>query len=314
MTENTCIWTGSETPRALPGRHLRDCEASDCRGCEPCTERHCMLCGKTHVDEPTCPACIGHVRADLDDIATLCRHLRQQAGNASRDSEPHRDHVLGGSAMAMMVGANYGGMGSDYGSAGDPQPPLATLASWEDDWRDVFDHGAAGKATIRGAKAYLDIHLSHAAQHHPAFDEFAGDIRRTRGALEDVLHDGKREETGAPCPLCGKGALVKSYGASESDDRWQCRNRECRTWWTDADYRSKVAATYELHAAILTASAIARVYRIAEGTVRVWANRGKVRKRGQDQGGRQLYDVADVLAARDGHAERGDVGDEREVV
>ena len=48
-----------------------------------------------------------------------------------------------------------------------------------------------------------------------------------------------------------------------------------------------------------TAGQMQLKYRIKPGSLRQWANRGKVRKRGRDESGRMLYDVADALALRD---------------
>jgi hypothetical protein len=179
-------------------------------------------------------------------------------------------------------------------SDADPVPPLLTLATWEDAWRDHLGHEAAGTASVPDAAAYLDLMLTRMAQDFEIpFSDFARDIRQTRGRLEDVLHDGVREETGAPCPKCDR-ALVKEYGRNEHFDRWNCPSRKCGTWYLDAEYRRWVSDDYRANADRLTAQDMAAQFETTAGAVRGWASQGKVRRRGKDHSGRQLYDVADV--------------------
>jgi hypothetical protein len=94
--------------------------------------------------------------------------------------------------------------------------------------------------------------------------------------------------------------LVKSYGTAEEDDRWTCPR--CRQWWTEEDYRAKIAGLYLGVATALTASDMRKAHRVPEGSTRGWSAKGHVRKRGRDEQGRTLYDVADTLGMRDGGA------------
>ena len=48
-----------------------------------------------------------------------------------------------------------------------------------------------------------------------------------------------------------------------------------------------------------TADQMRDQYRIAPGTLRRWAAEGKVKKRGRDGHGRQLYDVAEARGMRE---------------
>jgi len=249
---------------------------------------------------------VAATRADLHEIAELCGALPEEVAHRgvngeammllgpASDPEAWRNRAM--SAMRGRVDAAY------LEDCRDEQHPLWVLGTWEQMWREELDHPTEQTATLPRLVDYLDQQMTYmAGRFEPPFEDFARDLRGCRAHLEDVLQDGIREETGAPCPKCGTGALVKVYGNDEAEDRWTCRNRECREWWTEKDYRAKVGAAYERHAEHLTASAIHRVYRVPEGTTRAWASAavGKVRKRGKDAKGLQLYDVADVLAARD---------------
>ena len=59
-----CRWNGSENPRVVKGRHDEDCPGGDCAGCQPCTEPHCRVCNRAHV-EGTCAECLAETREDL---------------------------------------------------------------------------------------------------------------------------------------------------------------------------------------------------------------------------------------------------------
>ena len=304
MTDKPCRFVATDQPRVIPGEHADTCERPEtCRGCAPCLERHCAVCGRVHVDG-TCAECVGRVREDLHTIGELCGALPDEVRHRGINGEAMM--LLGPAAdpeawRNQATSAMLGRLDDAYlEDCRDEQHPLWVLGTWEQLWREHLDQPTDLPATLERLVDYLDDQFTHMArQDEPPFEDFARDIRQCRGHLEDVLSDGVREERGAPCPKCGEGALVKDHGARIEDDRWLCRR--CHSWWTEQDYRSKVAATYELHADALPASAIARVYRVPEGSVRAWASgeQPRVRKRGRNEAGLQLYDVADTLAMRD---------------
>jgi hypothetical protein len=201
---------------------------------------------------------------------------------------------------AMLAGARIG-----------QHHPLYVLAEWERVVRHELGHDRAvvRRATIEAAADYLDGQLTDLA--HDAdfgFEDLALALRQTRGHLEDVLHDNAQPDKGAPCPSCGKANLEHIYGDDEDEDHWACPRKMCGQWWTEEEYRKRVEGTYVQVADALTASQIATAYRVPEGTVRSWVARKRVRKRGRDAQGRQLYDVADTLAQRDSEALSDNVG------
>lgn len=307
-----CFWVDSQHPRMVRNRHGRDCNASGCRGCVPCEERACQLCGIEHTTvegrgtDLTCAGCIGLVRDDLTQIVTMSARLLPEATHRGVRSEAAdlaaacTDTTDGFEAwrnrqMSAVMG-RIPGLPDD-----DGLHPLWVLGSWETLVREHYEQPSSDRIGITTARAYLDGHLTRLA-HDPefAFDELAKDVRRCRGHLEDVLHDGERDERGAPCPMCGRARVVKSYGKSADDDKWTCP--KCREWWTEDDYRAKVGGIYLGVASALTDTDMQRRTRVAAATVRQWATRGKVARRGRSPDGRQLYDVQDVIRVRDGDA------------
>jgi hypothetical protein len=73
---------------------------------------------------------------------------------------------------------------------------------------------------------------------------------------------------------------------------WDCPR--CHRTYGSAEYWNAVKASYRANASALTADDIATQYATTPTTVRSWAARGHVQRRGHDLTGRVLYDVADV--------------------
>lgn len=289
--------------------HLRDCEAADCGGCVRCSETHCTARTRcaTHIGptELTCPGCIGKTRDDLAMIVTLAALMLPEAVERGVNSEAA--YLAGPSADPeawswRKVTAKQGvAWHVSLIEEDDERHPLAVTGVWEMMIRADYGPDTEARLTVTSAVGYLDRML-HRIANDPAqdFPLFATEIRRCRTHLEAVLHDSHAPETGAPCPACPAAQpLVKRYEDDDptgASDRWTCR--DCDSWWSEADYRLRVGAAYLEHAEALTASQIEAEYRVPPGTLRRWAAEDKVRRRGRDDSGRQLYDVSDVQSQR----------------
>jgi hypothetical protein len=328
VSEPKCRFVASDQPRAVVGEHYDGCADDRCRGCWPCLIRHCVVCGIEHCDDAhplTCPTCVGAVRDDLDEIADMYLRLSDEVvWRAHAGDRP--DTVLGGDAMVMLAMRyrEQTGVAADgdhsHESTTDPTPTLLTLATWEDCYRDHFQQDPPERTTVPAAVGYLRRQLTRIAQAAEIpFEDFARDIRHARAALEDVLHDGKRDITGAPCVNCGAalvrrmddrrrrhGGYCEGHGhlnwcrlphtpccdRGGARDEWECpRCHRVETW---GEYLAVVARDYQDHAEWLHAEAIEKRTGIAIGTIRVWVTRGKVRTGGNDSLGRRLYSVEDV--------------------
>lgn len=316
--------------RFVMHRHVDDCDDEQCAGCVRCTERHCVVCTATHVGTDTlaCADCLAALREALHDIVLLCDALPGQAAFGGEAGHLLAGAPIPGGDAMVLLGPGSDGRAqvremlweatdaphSDDERSGDPEPPLALLASWEDDWRLLWAQPAGPRATLPNAAAYLLRNLARAAATHPAFDEFADAIFGCRARLEDVLHDGERDETGAPCVHCGATLIRRSMPprtcrhdvdddvGNSGDvctcdhgglrDEWRCPR--CRRVYDSHSYWNAVGAAYRAHATAMTAADISTQYGIPAGSVQSWASRGLIRRRGRDAAGRRLYDVDDV--------------------
>lgn len=281
-------------------------------GEEACNETHCGMRGTCANHLPagtaTCPACIAKVRADLSDIVRMAPAVGVEAEYAGVDSEaanlagPH-------ASIEQLTGKREAGVWVEWEDPNHPgqlRHPYAVVVSWCLALQDHSDVATVLRLTFQRAADYVGAYLSSFAQSSPMeFEELAGDLRRCRAHLEAVLGDSRKPDLGAPCPRCTEAGdeparrLAKHWGSSEERDRWICP--ECGATWTETDYRLRVEGAYLEHATELTASQLHRVTGVAVGTIRQWAARGRVRKRGR-RDGVQLYDVADVKAGAARHA------------
>lgn len=298
MSETRCIFVGSDQSRMVANRHSDDCASEDCRGCQVCIDPHCVLDGRTHLDDThpmTCPECVGAVREDLIEIRDLCTHLRERAltGSNTHGRRFASMRLPGGDPLVLVAPVSEGSedqrkrwettTDDDRGHLAslelpsDPESPALTLGTWEDDWRKLIGHEAGPRFDYAKSVGYLLGQLTWAAQRHLAFDEFARDMRRVRRHLEDKLADGERAEvTRTPCLNCGT-RLIKVYADKAKDDHHKCP--QCRRTHDDGEVaRSKalVARSEDADAWILLTDAARSIDRTVH-TLRTWVAAGKVR-------------------------------------
>lgn len=212
----------------------------------------------------------------------------------------------------------------EYELGADPVPPLLTLATWSDCIRKERGQDTALAASISRECAYIaksvDWMLSSDADGNMNFlavDDLCDDLRAMRDRMKNLLRIGDHHDKGAPCLSHGR-RYVKVWdedGAEPSNDlgyRWRCKGekvedqtrasgfRWLNSHWAEPDeYALANKQQARQYADKLTATDMEAEYRVRPSTLRKWVERGKVRKRGKDQSGRWLYDVADTLNARE---------------
>lgn len=191
----------------------------------------------------------------------------------------------------------------------DQRHPLTVLGWWDIAVAELFGHHRTNRVTIDSAASYLAVNLTDLSRDRDfGFDEMAREIASCVDHVENVMAVAVRQQRGAPCPVChaaGRNArrLVREYAEDQPDDTldvWACPSTACGETWTIGQYDKYVQREHRRHATALTASALAAEYRVSEGSVRGWASKGQVRKRGKDTAGLTLYDVADTMAMREG--------------
>lgn len=312
----------------LTVEHVRDCKGVDCAGCKPCGKSHCDFrghCGN-HVEQHagiyTCPACIGHVRRKLRRVVEMHTYdMRREALAAGVDSEAF--NLLGPAASADQTLARRDYQDADRGwcdfpPPNDPHHPYAILGRWDLAMRESYGPATDLFITVTRAADYLEGLMNAERSdfaHTRQFQEFSRDLNKCLRHLEDVAHDSREPEKGAPCPSCEKPAprLHKHYGhaVDGSGDKWQCP-RVPEHHWEDAEYRARVDGDYLKHATELPARELAERIGVALSTFRKWTaktwnddarayDEARLKHCGKGADGRKLYRVADAqkLAERE---------------
>lgn len=293
----------------LTPEHLRDCDDRECRGCKPCPDDHCAMGGRcpNHVRHAaglvTCPGCISKARRTIRRIVEhYTLGMRLEAIAAGVDSEAF--NLIGPAASPEQLDGRDQVRGwCDYPPSADPHHPYAVLGRWDLALREDYGPQTDLFITVTSAADYLDSLLDRGFPHEREFEEFVRDLNRCLHHLDDVAHDSREPEKGAPCKSCREAGdtdppkLRKRYaeGDDPGKDTWHCPSDPAH-WWDDESYRKWVDSNYVQHATELTASQMHAQYGIKPGSLRGWASLGKVRKRGKSADGLTQYDVADALA------------------
>jgi hypothetical protein len=206
-----CDWQpeGDDTARDDLIQHARDADHPLCllgvhsltefepACCERCLDRTRDLLRRCVTLYALLPLELGHAAAQVYD-----------RGSRSADGPP----LPGGAALVMLSPGSPGAFGSALTeSDADPVSVAHALATWQDDWLHTRREPAATEpATVIGAAGYLERRMRWAANNHPAFDEFASDLRRIVARLEAEVHASPRLATARASCFCG-GRLVRDW-------------------------------------------------------------------------------------------------------
>lgn len=270
-----CDWTPA-THADSPGplSQLADHAADSGHPC-------CVCCGTSlPTEQPqTCLPCIAAVRRRLAGVVELYALLpddlaRLASGSDWRDRGPRSNDVRvpGGDILVLLSPGSAGvfwaaalppsmpdgertpDANHPWQGVGPPRPVndnLLTdapsvayeLSRWEDDWRAVRGEAAAtSAANVVTAVSYLTARLTWAADQHPAFGDFATDVRSLHARLESATGRADRPETGAPCMDCG-AFLERGWTDAGLADEWRCPR--CHRVYEDAAYWLAVRAGLE---------------------------------------------------------------------
>jgi len=229
--------------------------------------RRCIVCHHRELadDEPqTCRRCVTVTRSAVGDVAALFTLLEVELvgrGGLSAGSG------AGGSERPIPMGELLSLMGPGAmivcrdAQPDDAPSVTAILGGWEDDWRSFGGSGAAPyPATVQSAAEWLTARLGAMAQRHPAFDEFAGDVRSLRFRLLRALglsDDPVRMNADcfecseplvrdyAPRVDCAHGPTRHTADCAQGGLRDYCRCTGCGRVYTPAQYHLALRAAIE---------------------------------------------------------------------
>lgn len=314
-----CLRCDFQGDDAAAGQHATDAGHPRCTVCSVSLDLH---------RKQVCPRCVARACADLADIEDRYARLNAELGNlraplpGSSGAAGFESPLPGGDVLTLLAPGSRGlsqlrgvrtpaGWDDSHGADeydGDPQSAAFELSRWEDDWRLTRGEPAAtSRATVSGAKAYLNRNLDWAANGdvnhpthpgpHPSVDEFCSDLRRLLARLQRATFTDDTPIRGVDCFECG-AILQRSWTVSGLQDDWTCPR--CRRVYTPAEHTLAVRARMEDHLtrpdALLTATEIRGRITVSENQLRMWQKRDKLQSQGRDDRGRNLYRWGDVKA------------------
>lgn len=245
-----CQWTattGQGPLRAQQAQHAHDADHPLCTVCAQILA----------ASEPqTCEPCLGNAQALLSGIVTmyleLPRHLGHlrpvgyASGHGGGDGRP----LPGGDALVLLSGGSEG-LAEDPATTrdGDPRPVSFELGWWALEWQEERGEseqlGHRPADIVLAAAGYLERRCRWAANTHPAFSEFAADLRRIHSALEHATcRDLPVERGNASCFDCG-GALVRRTDAGTGLAETDMVCQECERRYSPAAYTLALRAAWE---------------------------------------------------------------------
>lgn len=269
----------------------------------------CTCCGHSLEDThpQTCEPCITKTGELLSGVIALWADLPGELGHAKVQKYDHSrgggdEHALpGGTILALLSPGSDGqaarrlttsdkaaGLtGREHAPDNRPEdaPSIAwTLASWEQDWRDMRgeDHDAPPMSTpavTLAAARYLEQHNRWAANTHPAYAEYADEIQGLHARLEVALGRVRRPvKAGANCFEC-TGTLIRPVGDDGLEDERHVVCRTCGEVYDAARYNLALAAKLDEGSrmdiagqAYATVGVLAKMLDRSERTLRAWAD------------------------------------------
>lgn len=227
-------------------RHLPDADCtSECRSRE-------ADCGAI------CTPCAQRIRDDLDTLVDSWAATTDPAfpGGSSGDGRAKSSPLPGGTDwMDWRQGADLFGV----------------LTTWVRDWMDIYALAGPRRGDLTSITGWLRAHLDHAANSHPAIDDFADEIRklaqRGRRLAGEVPDHGQR----VPCPTddCGRTLRVRTADLEET-----VRCKRCGIERSAA----QILAIASRQDAWVPEETAADVARVSVSTLKRWAKAGHVQR------------------------------------
>lgn len=272
------------------------------------------------------PDAVTKVARNLTAIERLIVDLAEQAIHDANDRDipggdalAARAHVASPEAWENVYEAAEA-RGADVSHVQDEDdhdaPPLQTLLFWSEQFRTEHGYILDGRPTIASEVNFLRWSLPWAWDNEPHFDDMAADVRGVVAKLEAILAAGKRNLRGVQCFDCGTDLIRQSWDPRNIHhcdghdgvcliphsvcphdrgglrDEWKCPG--CDRAYSLEDYARAVSHAHYAFADFLTLDDASARTGVKPGTIKVWANRGKVGKKRDRDSGRMTYSVRDI--------------------
>lgn len=251
------------------------------------TEVTCQICNTN--TGPTCERCQARTRHNLNEILKWQPRAELTPGKGGDGRSTERTIGIRVSALESAIGHVY----------------VQTLESWEIDWRQFFNLTPYGEASasrnrstlphviLPGIVEFLQGWLTKAAQEHPAFPEFSGEVRALAVQARDAANERKRPQWRVTCPTdTSDGECGREFLISGEDFGGEVYCRVCGTTWP-VERLLRVVASSKLSELWLDPEAAAEYCGVSSRQLRKWGQQGLIRR------ARGRYEVHSIREALD---------------
>lgn len=248
----------------------------------------CPLCNAD--SEGVCGKCVGRVRYHL------CALLKWQA---RAELTPGRTGE--GRSSERTIGLRVNGLESAAAYT-----YVGVLEAWEIDWRQHFrltPYGEASASRNKSTQAHLmlggivDFLISwvdRAAAEHPAFTEFAGEVRTLYVQAKDAANERSRPAWRVTCPTDlpdGDGECGRSLTVSGDDFGGEVFCPACGTSWP-VERLLRVVASSRMSELWLDPDAAAEYCGVSSRQLRKWGQKGLIKR---ERGRYEVHSIREAL-------------------
>lgn len=251
-------------------------------------EMSCHICHEK--PGPTCERCQARVRRDLNEIVKWQARAELTPGRNGEGRSSERSIGLRVSALDSAAAHTY----------------VQVLESWEIDWRQFFNLTPYGEASVSrnrstlphlilpGIVEFLTGWLGKAAEEHPAFDVFAGEVHSLYRQAKDAANQKNRPSWRVTCPTDlpnGDGECGREFLISGEDFGGEVYCRVCGTTWP-VERLLRVVASSRLSELWLDPEAAAEYCGVSSRQLRKWGQQGLIKR---ERGRYEVHSIREAL-------------------
>ena len=249
----------------------------------------CQICDHD-TDATTCDRCVTRTKYQLGEILKWQQRAELLPGRGGDGRSTERTIGVRVNALDSAAAFNY----------------VNVLESWEIDWRGYFglvSYGDASSARNRSTQPYamlpgiidfLTAWVDRAAQEHPAFADFSGEVKDLHRQAKDAANERNRPQWRVTCPTdtddgeCGRELLV-----SGDDFGGDVFCRVCGTTWP-VERLLRVVAASRLSELWLDPDAAAEYCGVSSRLLRKWGQQGLIKR---ERGRYEVHSIREALNA-----------------
>lgn len=250
-----------------------------------------MTCNICATDQgPTCSRCTARVRHHLSGILKYQQRAELTPGGGGDGRSTERTIGVRVNALDSAAAFTY----------------VGTLESWEVDWRQYFNLTPYGVASasrngstlphliLSGIIDFLTSWLDRAASEHPAFPEFAGEVRTLYVQAKDAANQRNRPQWRVTCPTdTTDGECGRVFMISGEDFGGEVYCKVCGTTWP-VERLLRVVASSRLSELWLDPEAAAEYCGVSSRLLRKWGQQGLIRR---ERGRYEVHSIREALSA-----------------